>query len=160
MTRLEKLIGFPVPQEHRKELNERLNTYENCDRTTLISLLLQYDWELLQMQTQTQEKITKNVMGEYLAEVGTRIQSAIEATWSAKAIAEIKRDSVELFQKVLEMRNAQMDEALKCSLYHEKSFLGLRPIRTKRDLDKATERRIIAECEVDDFIKEHKEEFK
>lgn len=38
MTRLEKLIGFPVPQEHRKELNERLNTYENCDRTTLISL--------------------------------------------------------------------------------------------------------------------------
>ena len=49
MTRLEKLIGFPVPQEHRKELNERLNTYENCDRTTLISLLLQYDWELIQI---------------------------------------------------------------------------------------------------------------
>ena len=50
MTRLEKMIGFPVPQEHRKELNERLNTYENCDRTTLISLLLQYDWELLQIK--------------------------------------------------------------------------------------------------------------
>ena len=50
MTRLEKLIGFPVPQEHRKELNERLNTYENCDRTTLISLLLQYDWELMQIK--------------------------------------------------------------------------------------------------------------
>lgn len=160
MTRLEKLIGFPVPQEHRKELNERLNTYENCDRTTLISLLLQYDWELLQMQTQTQEKITKNVMGEYLAEVGTRIQSAIEATWSAKAIAEIKRDSVEFFEKVYEMRNAQLDETLKCALHQQSSFLGVRTIRTKRDLDKATERRIIAECEVDDFIKEHKEDFK
>lgn len=61
MTRLEKLIGFPVPQEHRKELNERLNTYENCDRTTLISLLLQYDWELLQMRVNTQEKITLEV---------------------------------------------------------------------------------------------------
>ena len=45
MTKLEKLIGFSVPQEHRKELNERLNTYENCDRTTLISLLLLYDLE-------------------------------------------------------------------------------------------------------------------
>lgn len=61
MTRLEKLIGFPVPQEHRKELNEWLNTYENCDRTTLISLLLQYDWELLQMRVNTQEKITLEV---------------------------------------------------------------------------------------------------
>lgn len=64
MTRLEKLIGFPVPQEHRKELNERLNTYENCDRTTLISLLLQYDWEFLQMQKATQETITKEVFKE------------------------------------------------------------------------------------------------
>lgn len=61
MTRLEKLIGFPVPQEHRKELNERLNTYENCDRTTLISLLLQYDWELLQLRENTQKKITLEV---------------------------------------------------------------------------------------------------
>ena len=160
MTRLEELIGFPVPQEHRKELNERLNTYENCDRTTLISLLLQYDWELLQMQTQTQEKITKNVMGEYLAEVGTRIQSAIEATCSAKAIAEMKRDSVEFFEKVLEMRNAQLDEILKWSSHQESSFLGLQTIRTKRDLEKAKERRILAECEIDDFIKEHKEDFK
>lgn len=49
MTRLEKLIGFPVPQEHRKELNERLQMYENSDRTALISLLLQYDWELIQI---------------------------------------------------------------------------------------------------------------
>lgn len=64
MTRLEKMIGFPVPQEHRKELNERLNTYENCDRTTLISLLLQYDWELLQMQKDAQETITKEVFKE------------------------------------------------------------------------------------------------
>ena len=157
MTRLEKMIGFPVPKEHRKELNERLNTYENCDRTTLISLLLQYDWEVLQTQQVVQGKITKNVMGEYLAEVGTRIQSAIEATCSANAIAEMKRDSVEFFEKVYEMRNAQMDEALKCALYHEKSFLGLRTLRTKRDLDKATERRILAECEVDDYIKGHKE---
>lgn len=160
MTRLEKMIGFPVPQEHRKELNERLNTYENCDRTTLISLLLQYDWELLQMQTETQEKITKNVMGEYLAEVGTRIQSAIEATCSAKAIAEMKRDSAEFFEKVYEMRTAQMDEALMCSLHYEKSFLGFRTLRTKRDLEKATERRVLAECEVDDYIKKHKEVFK
>ena len=45
MTRLEKLIGCPVPQEHRKQLKERMETYENCDRTTLISLLLQYDLE-------------------------------------------------------------------------------------------------------------------
>ena len=127
----------------------------------LMSLLLQYDWEILQMQTETQEKITKNVMGEYLAEVGTRIQSAIEATHAAKVIAEMKRDhSPEFFQKVYEMRNAQMDEALKCALHHEKSFLGLRTIRTKRDLEKATERRVLAECEVDEFIKEHKEDFK
>ncbi len=62
MTRLEKLIGFPVPQEHRKELNERLNTYENCDRTTLISLLLQYDWEHLQLRERThRKKITLEV---------------------------------------------------------------------------------------------------
>lgn len=138
MTRLEKLIGFPVPQEHRKELNERLNTYENCDRTTLISLLLQYDWELLQTQTHIQDNITKNV----------------------NAIAEMRRDSLEFFKKVYEMRNAQLDETLKCALHRQSSFLGVRTIRTKRDLDKATERRIIAECEVDDFIKEHKEEFK
>lgn len=160
MTRLEKMIGFPVPQEHRKELNERLNIYENCDRTTLISLLLQYDWEVLQTQQVVQDKITKNVMSEYLLEVGTRIQSAIEATHSAKVIAEMKRDYVDFFEKVYEMRNAQLDETLKCALHQQSSFLGVRTIRTKRDLDKATERRIIAECEVDNFIKEHKEEFK
>lgn len=161
MTRLEKMIGFPVPREHRKELNERLNTYENCDRTTLISLLLQYDWEILQTQQVVLQKITKNTMTEYLSEVGSRIQSAIEATRSAQVIAEMKRDhSPEFFQKVYEMRNAQMDEALKCSLHHEKSFLGLRTIRTKRDLKKATERRVLAECEVDDYIKKHKEAFK
>ena len=62
MTRLEKMIGFPVPQEHRKELNERLNTYENCDRTTLISLLLQYDWEILQTQHVVPPKNTKYTM--------------------------------------------------------------------------------------------------
>ena len=160
MTRLEKLIGFPVPQEHRKELNESLHMYENCDRTTLISLLMQYDWELLQTQTNIQENITKNIMAENLSEVGTRIQSAIEATHSAKAIAEMRRDSLEFFERVYEMRNAQLDETLKCALHQQSSFLGVRTIRTKRDLDKATERRIIAECEVDDFIKEHKEEFK
>ena len=161
MTRLEKMIGFPVPREHRKELNERLNTYENCDRTTLISLLLQYDWEILQTQQVVLQKITKNTMTEYLSEVGSRIQSAIEATRSAQVIAEMKRDhSPEFFQKVYEMRNAQMDEALKCSLHHEKLFLGLRTIRTKRDLKKATERRVLAECEVDDYIKKHKEAFK
>ena len=160
MTRLEKLIGFPVPQEHRKELKERMETYENCDRTTLISLLLQYDWELLQTQTHIQENITKNVVSEYLSEVGTRIQSAIEATHSANVIAEMRRDSLEFFEKVYKMRNAQLDETLKCALHQQSSFLGVRTIRTKRDLDKATERRIIAECEVDDFIKEHKEEFK
>jgi hypothetical protein len=61
MTRLEKLIGFPVPHEHRKELNERLHMYENCDRTALISLLLQYDWELIQLTEMTQKKITREV---------------------------------------------------------------------------------------------------
>ena len=99
-------------------------------------------------------------MSEYLSEVGTRIQSAIEATHSANAIAEMRRDSLEFFEKVYEMRNAQLDETLKCTLHQQSSFLGVRTIRTKRDLDKATERRIIAECEVDDFIKEHKEDFK
>ena len=58
------------------------------------------------------------------------------------------------------MRNAQMDEAEKCALYHEKSFLGLRTLRTKRDLQKATERRVLAECEVDDCIKKYMEVFK
>lgn len=156
MTRLEKMIGFPVPQEHRKELNERLNTYENCDRTTLISLLLQYDWELLQLQTQTQEKITKYTMTDIFQKWG----QGFKVQHAAKVIAEMKRDSVEFFEKVYEMRNAQLDETLKCALHKQSSFLGVRTIRTKRDLDKATERRIIAECEVDDFIKEHKEEFK
>ena len=61
MTRLEKLIGFPVPHEHRKELNERLHMYENCDRTALISLLLQCDWRLIQLTESLQEKITKEV---------------------------------------------------------------------------------------------------
>ena len=70
----------------------------------LISLLLQYDWELLQTQTNIQENIIKNVMAEYLSEVGTRIQSAIEATHSAKAIAEMRRDSLEFFEKVYEKR--------------------------------------------------------
>lgn len=65
MTRLEKLIGFPVPQEHRKELNERLNTYENCDRTTLISLLLQYDWELIQLTEKAQGTI---IMGDLITD--------------------------------------------------------------------------------------------
>ena len=67
MTRLEKMIGFPVPQEHRKELNERLNTYENCDRTTLISLLLQYDWELLQLRENIQGKISLEVFREKMS---------------------------------------------------------------------------------------------
>lgn len=161
MITLDEFIGFPVPKEHREELWKRLCSYSAMEKKELMSLLLQYDWEILQMQTETQEKITKNVMGEYLAEVGTRIQSAIEATHAAKVIAEMKRDhSPEFFQKVYEMRNAQMDEALKCALHHEKSFLGLRTIRTKRDLEKATERRVLAECEVDEFIKEHKEDFK
>ena len=85
MTRLEKMIGFPVPQEHRKELNERLNTYENCDRTTLISLLLQHDWELLHLQKNT--PISTDVFN-----VGERIQKSLEAIYSASVIAKIKDD--------------------------------------------------------------------
>ena len=161
MTRLEKLIGFPVPQEHRKELNERLNTYENCDRTTLISLLLQHDWEILQNQQAAQKEIRKNTMTEYLSEVGARIQSAIEATHAAEVVARMKQDHYpELFQKVLEMRNAQLDEKLKCAVHHESSWLGLQIIRTKKELNKATERRVAAESEIDEFINEHKEDFK
>ena len=158
---ISELIGFPVSKEHGDELLKRMSTYNQMTKKELISLLLQHDWELLQTQQAMPKKITKNTMTEYLSEVGSRIQSAIEATHAAKVIAEMKRDhSPEFFQKVYEMRNAQMDEALKCSLHHEKSFLGLRTIRTKRDLEKATERRVLAECEVDDYIKEHKEDFK
>lgn len=91
MITISELIGFPVSKEQGEELMNRLSIYNKMTKKELMVLLLQYDWELLQMQTQTQEKITKNVMGEYLAEVGTRIQSAIGATCSAKAIAEMKR---------------------------------------------------------------------
>lgn len=153
---LDEYIGFPVPKEHREELWKRLCIYATMTKKELMSLLLQYDWEILQ----TQQVVKQNTMKEYLSEVGSRIQSAIEATCSAKAIAEMKRDSAEFFEKVYEMRNAQLDETLKCALHKQSSFLGVRTIRTKRDLDKATERRIIAECKVDDFIKVHKEEFK
>lgn len=83
MTRLEKLIGFPVPQEHRKELNDKLNTYENCDRTTLISLLLQYDWELLQTRKYIQGKLTKEafrarVTAEEMNVAAQRFHDAVE----------------------------------------------------------------------------------
>lgn len=91
MTRLEKLIGFPVPQEHRKELNERLNTYENCDRTTLISLLLQYDWELLQLAKVLQDKISAESFREKQP-IGGMIQKSLEALYSASVIAKIKKD--------------------------------------------------------------------
>lgn len=67
MTRLEKLIGFPIPQEHRKELNDKLNTYLNCDKTTLISALLQYDWELLQNREPT-TKVVRITQEELIAE--------------------------------------------------------------------------------------------
>lgn len=82
MTRLEKMIGFPVPQEHRKELNERLNAYKNCDRTTLISLLLQYDWELLQLAKVTQDKISAEVFREKQP-IGEMIQKSLETHSSA-----------------------------------------------------------------------------
>ena len=159
MTRLEKLIGFPVPQEHRKELNERLQMYENSDRTALISLLLQYDWELIQLTEQKQEE--NPVPQNNYFPIGEVIETAAKAVRSAEVIARIKQDHYpELFKKVLEMRNAQMDELVKWASHHESSFFGLRTIRTQRDYDKAKARRIVAECEVDDFIKEHKEDFK
>lgn len=159
MTRLEKLIGFPVPQEHRKELNERLQMYENSDRTALISLLLQYDWELIQL---TEPKQDENpVPQNNYTPIGEVIEAAAKAVHSAEVIARIKQDHyTELFKKVLEMRNAQMDELIKWASHQESSFFGLRTIRTKEDYDKAKTRRIVAECEVDDFIKEHKEDFK
>lgn len=102
-----------------------------------------------------------NAFGNDFMPIGEVFEAAAIATHSAEVIARIKQDHYpELFKKVLEMRNAQMDELVKWASHQESSFFGLRTIRTKRDLDKATERRKIAECEVDDFIKEHKEEFK
>lgn len=155
MTRLEKMIGFPVPQEHRKELNERLNTYENCDRTTLISLLLQHDWELLQLTEPEEDNVPKNHFP--IREV---LEAAAKAVHSAEVIARIKQDHYpELFKKVLEMRNAQLDEILKWESHQESFFFGLQTLRTKRDLDNAKKRRIIAEHDIDDFIKEHKGDF-
>ena len=159
MITLDEFIGFPVPKEHREELWKRLCSYSAMEKKELMSLLLQYDWENLQCSSK--ESKPQIVFKDYLTEVGERIQAALEATHSAQVIAEMKREhSPEFFKMVYEMRNAQMDEALKCALYHEKSFLGLRTIRTKKDLEKATERRVLAECEVDEFIKEHKEDFK
>ena len=102
MTRLEELIGFPVPHEHRKELNERLNTYENCDRTTLISLLLQYDWELLQMQNNTQEKIT--------AEVFRTKPSAEEMKFAAQKF----HDAVEKMNESVEKMNETFRVKVSC----------------------------------------------
>lgn len=91
MKTLDELIGFPVPQEHRKELNEKLNAYENCGRTTLISLLLQHDWELLQLTKVTQDKISAEVFREKQP-IGEMIQKSLEALYSASVIANIKKD--------------------------------------------------------------------
>ena len=102
MTRLEKMIGFPVPQEHRKELNERLNTYENCDRTTLISLLLQYDWELLQMQNNAQEKITLEVF---------RTKPSAE---EMKVAAQKFHDAVEKMNDAVKKMNDAFRENVSC----------------------------------------------
>ena len=158
---ISELIGFPVSKEHGDELLKRMSAYNQMTKKELISLLLQHDWELLQTQQTMPKKITKNTMTEYLSEVGSRIQSAIEATHAAEVVARMKQDHYpELFQKVLEMRNAQEDEILKWASHRESSFLGLRITRTQKDLDKAKERRIAAECEIDNFIKEHKEDFK
>lgn len=157
MTRLDELVGFPIPPEHRKELNDRLSIYEKSDKTALMSLLLQYDWELIQL---TEPKEDSHAPKNHLP-VGEVMEAAAKAVHSAEVIARIKQDHYpELFEKVLEMRNAQLDEILKWSSHQESSFLGLQTIRTKRDLEKAKERRILAECEIDDFIKEHKEDFK
>lgn len=89
---ISELIGFPVSKEHGDELLKRMSTYNQMTKKELISLLLQHDWELLQTQQAMPKKITKNTMTEYLSEVGSRIQRAIEATHAAKVIAEMKRD--------------------------------------------------------------------
>lgn len=117
--------------------------------------------EMMKLFLEELDSYLDNAFGNDFMPIGEVFEAAAIATHSAEVIAKIKQDhSPELFQKVLEMRNAQMDEALKCALHHDKSFLGLRTIRTKRDLEKATERRVLAECEVDDYIKKHKEDFK
>lgn len=46
---LDGMIGFPIPQEHREELMKRMSTYESMTKEELISLLLQNDYDYLQM---------------------------------------------------------------------------------------------------------------
>ena len=111
MTRLEKLIGFPVPQEHRKELNERLQMYENSDRTALISLLLQYDWELIQLTEHPQEE--KSVHEKNHLPVGEVLETAAKAVHSAEVIARIKQDhSQDFLDKVCEVLDSMTEGRL------------------------------------------------
>ena len=52
---LDELVGFPIPQEHRENLMEKWSAYKSMTHQELIALLLQNDWEVLQMKKVMEE---------------------------------------------------------------------------------------------------------
>lgn len=52
---LDELVGFPIPQEHRENLMEKWSVYKGMTHQELIALLLQNDWEVLQMKKVMEE---------------------------------------------------------------------------------------------------------
>lgn len=96
MITLDEFIGFPVPKEHREELWKRLCSYSAMTKKELMSLLLQYDWELLQLKLQTQEDMHKILSQKSSMPVGEKIETAINATHSVKVIAEMKREPFDM----------------------------------------------------------------
>lgn len=61
MITISEMIGFPVSKKHGEELMNRLSIYNKMTKKELMVLLLQYDWELLQLRENTQGKITLEV---------------------------------------------------------------------------------------------------
>ena len=112
MITLDELIGFPIPKEHREELWKRLCSYSAMTKKELMSLLLQYDWELLQLKLQTQEDMHKIFSQKSSMPVGDMIEAAIKATYSAKAIAEMKRDNADYIDKVCDILRELTDDRL------------------------------------------------
>lgn len=112
MITLDEYIGFPVPKEHREELWKRLCIYATMTKKELMSLLLQYDWELLQVKLQTQEDMHKILSQKSSMPVGEIIEAAIKAVYSARVIAEMKRDNADYINKVCDVLSELTDDRL------------------------------------------------
>lgn len=112
MITLDELIGFPIPKEHREELWKRCSTYVSMTRKELVALLLQYDWELLQMNDKTNDNIFATVFQkkEFLS-IQEVVQKSIDAVLSAEHLAALKKEhSAEFVEKAMEWFRHQKEE--------------------------------------------------